>query len=310
MSSVIRTIGLWGLCLLLAPSFVLGAPTLERDGEPLLQGSCVPSATVMCLVSNRFSVEIAWEDPSANTGAGQVGSQLFDDTGYFYFADPEQPELFLKILDGTPINTFWWVFFGGLSNWEYTLTVIDTVTAEQAVYFNPLGSFTTEADTSALPGSAARGESRSPVGPTVPVPTAESGDPAPCVPGSTTLCLDRQRFSVEVDWEDFNGTTGEGMSTPVTDLGGYFTFFSADNVELMVKIIDGGDGNFWFYSCAPTDVFYAVAVTDICTGTTQAYFSPLGTQTCFADFMAFPESPNCTPIFTDGFESGDTTAWD
>ena len=310
MHSSRRVTPLGVLVWLLVTSGAVGSPAPTSAAESALQGTCVPSSTVLCLQSNRFSVEIDWEDFMANTGAGQVGAQLSDDTGYFYFTDPELPELFIRVLDGTAINTFWWVFGGGLSNWEYTVTVTDTTTAQQAVYFNPLGSFSTMADTSALPGSV-------PALPTGPVDrqrpvttTLAAGDPTPCAPGATTLCLDSQRFSVEVAWEDFSGMTGNGQAQSVTDKSGYFAFFAPNNVDLMVKILDGGDGNFWFYSCAPTDVAYTVTVTDICTGSVRQYVNPLASMSCFGDFAAFPSSPNCTPIFEDGFESGDTSAWD
>ena len=45
-------------------------------------------------------------------------------------------------------------------------------------------------------------------------------------------------------------------------------------------------------------------------GAVQAYTNPLGILASAGDFDAFPATPSCTPpIFTDGFESGDTTAW-
>lgn len=229
-----------------------------------------------------------------------------DTTGFVWFTDAEKLELYLKVLDGTAINGHFWVFYGALSNWQYTVTVTDTVTSMQAVYTNPLGTFASSVDVRAFPEPA-----RSAPPPTSrAAPLATARGPLTCVPDSTTLCLDSGRFQVEVDWRDFVGNTGDGAAIPVTDLSGLFWFFAANNIDLAVKIFDGGDGNFWIFFGSTTEVEYTLTVTDVCTDTVRQYLNPLGTLTSGGDFMAFPVTPNCNAeIFSDSFESGDTTAW-
>ena len=56
-----------------------------------------------------------------------------------------------KILDGRPVNGFWWTFYGALSNVRYTLTVQDTSNGHVKTYTNPQGSLASVADTQALP---------------------------------------------------------------------------------------------------------------------------------------------------------------
>ena len=78
---------------------------------------------------------------------------LNETTGIFWFFDEANVELAIKILDGRTINDRFWVFYGALSNVEYTITVEDTETGEVRVYFNPLHEFASRGDTAAFPGS-------------------------------------------------------------------------------------------------------------------------------------------------------------
>ena len=54
------------------------------------------------------------------------------------------------MLDGTPINGRCWVYFGALSNVEYTVTVTDTLTGAVRTYFNPAGTFASVGDVDAF----------------------------------------------------------------------------------------------------------------------------------------------------------------
>ncbi|HYL04796.1 MAG TPA: hypothetical protein VE075_02085 [Thermoanaerobaculia bacterium] len=48
------------------------------------------------------------------------------------------------------VNGKFWVFFGALSDVEYTLTVTDTATGVVKTYHNPAGRLASVADTSAF----------------------------------------------------------------------------------------------------------------------------------------------------------------
>ncbi len=75
---------------------------------------------------------------------------LTSDTGYFWFFDPANVELMVKVLDGRGINGKFWVFYGALSNVQYTITVIDSETQTVKKYENASGTVASVADTSAF----------------------------------------------------------------------------------------------------------------------------------------------------------------
>ncbi|MEA2694872.1 MAG: hypothetical protein QOJ16_4259 [Acidobacteriota bacterium] len=112
-------------------------------------GSCVPSPGQLCLNGGRFAVTAAWKDFQGRTGTGTAVS-LTADTGYFWFFAPTNVEVVTKVLDGRGLNGKFWLFYGALSNVEYTLTVTDTETGAVRTYKNPLGQFGSVADTGAF----------------------------------------------------------------------------------------------------------------------------------------------------------------
>jgi hypothetical protein len=104
---------------------------------------CVASSTTLCVQSNRFRITLSARDPrTGNTDSGYVMSS----TNFFgYFAFPvlannqTDPQIFIKVLDGRPINNKWWVFYASLTDVEFTLTVTDTQTGAVKTYTNALG---------------------------------------------------------------------------------------------------------------------------------------------------------------------------
>ncbi|MGH9364613.1 MAG: CARDB domain-containing protein [Thermoanaerobaculia bacterium] len=112
--------------------------------------SCVAGPTTLCLNNGRFKVQVSWRVPAQGTsGAGNAVS-LTGDTGYFWFFSSNNIELVIKVLDGRALNNAYWVFYGALSNVEYTITVTDTQTGSVKTYFNPAGQLGSVADTSAF----------------------------------------------------------------------------------------------------------------------------------------------------------------
>jgi hypothetical protein len=126
-----------------------GRPAPVGTGTADSGGSCQPRPRRLCLGGGRFAVEAAWTDFSGHSGAG-MAVPLTADTGYFWFFGPDNVETVLKVLDGRPVNGHFWVFYGALSNVQYSLTVTDTVTGAFKTYTNPSGQFASVADTSAF----------------------------------------------------------------------------------------------------------------------------------------------------------------
>lgn len=110
---------------------------------------CTPTPTSLCLNQGRFRAEVSWRDFQGNTGQGQAIA-LTPDTGYFWFFDPANVELVVKVLDGRALNQYFWVFYGALSTVEYQLKVTDTVSGRTHYYFNPSANLASIADTAAL----------------------------------------------------------------------------------------------------------------------------------------------------------------
>jgi photosystem II stability/assembly factor-like uncharacterized protein len=92
------------------------------------------------------AVGVAWSVPSQGTsGLGQA-IPLSSDTGTFWFFDSANYELMIKVLDGRTVNGHIWVFYGALSNVQYTITVTDTQTGAIKNYTNASGTLASVAD--------------------------------------------------------------------------------------------------------------------------------------------------------------------
>jgi hypothetical protein len=100
-----------------------------------------------------------------------------------------------------------------------------------------------------------------------------------CVPGLTTLCLAGGRFQVQVTWRNAQGQVGAGNAVSLTADTGYFWFFSASNVEMVVKLLSTCAINqrFWVFAGGLTDVSVTMTVTDTANGTIKVYTNALGT---------------------------------
>jgi hypothetical protein len=104
---------------------------------------------------------------------------------------------------------------------------------------------------------------------------------APCEPREGTLCLNDNRFKVEIDWTRLNGSRGEGKAVPLPgrEDSGLFWFFEPQNIELLVKVLDRCTppfDSFWVFFAATTDVGFELTVTDTVTDERRVYTNPVG----------------------------------
>lgn len=126
-------------------------------------------------------------------------------------------------------------------------------------------------------------------------------DPGTCLESAETLCVQQDRFRIEVEWEDFQAAEGRGRLLPLGSESGYSYFFSPGNVELMVKVLNGCSPqlgqHFWVFAAGLTNVEVNMRVTDTWTGAEKLYENPLGrTYPPILDIAAFatcnaPEPP-------------------
>jgi ELWxxDGT repeat protein len=112
-----------------------------------------------------------------------------------------------------------------------------------------------------------------------------------CEEGSSpfVLCLQQDRFQVEMLWRDFTGLAGRAHAIDLTGDTGAFWFFDPENVESIVKVLDGRVFNehFWVYSGSLSNVELYTTITDGETGVAERYFNPMGTFASFGDVEAF-----------------------
>jgi hypothetical protein len=281
----------------------------------LSNGTCSSTETTLCLNNSRFSVAVSWQVLDQGRSGQGTAVPLSGDTGLFWFFDDSNIELVVKVLDGTGLNGSYWVFYAGLSQVEYTITVIDLETGRVKTYDNQSGSFASVADTSAFmndPGaSTAPGqadekalESQSSsemyalfegLSQTARVDRKTA---APCASGGATLCMAGSRFQLTVDWEiPSQGRSGHGTGVPISNDTGYFWFFDDANVELAVKVLDGRpvNGHFWIFAAALSNLKYTLTVTDTQTGRTKAWDNPDGQLASWADTEEFSDSVTPPP---------------
>jgi hypothetical protein len=112
-------------------------------------GSCGGSSSALCLLGSRFRVEVEWRRRDGMSGTGTAVPRT-DQSGTFWFFDPANTELVVKVLDGRPLTGRFWVFYGALSDVEYWITVTDTETGARKQYHNPPGNLCGTGDTQAL----------------------------------------------------------------------------------------------------------------------------------------------------------------
>ncbi len=109
--------------------------------------------------------------------------------------------------------------------------------------------------------------------------TGNPAQPTACVQNSTTLCLAGDRFAVTATWQANDGSNGQGQAVRLTTDTGYFTFFSASNVEVVIKVLNacGLNSKYWVFAGGLTNVNVVLTVRDSKTGTVKTYTNPINT---------------------------------
>lgn len=278
-----------------APSVLYAGTALNsvfKANVSSVSGSCVAGPRTLCLNANRFQVEVAWQAPLNDWAGDGMAVPLTSDTGAFWFFTSGNIELVVKAVDGRAFNGAYWVFYGAMSDVDYTVTVTDTQTGQKRTYHNPQGQLASVADTSAFPGAAsgASAASASSASTSPFVPSTSLAATGACVADATTLCLNGGRFRVQVDWvAALIGQSGHGQAAPLSSDSGSFWFFSPGNLELNLKVVDGRAVNsrYWVFYGALSDVAYTITVTDTVTGAQRIYTNPQGRLASVADTNAF-----------------------
>jgi len=99
-------------------------------------GSCSGDATTLCLAGGRFAVSASYRTPAGGAGKG-LAAGMTADSGYFYFFDPDNAEVVVKVLDACAVYDRYWVFASGLTSLEVEIEVTDTQSGTRRTYANP-----------------------------------------------------------------------------------------------------------------------------------------------------------------------------
>jgi hypothetical protein len=120
-----------------------------------------------------------------------------------------------------------------------------------------------------------------------------------CTPDADTACLLGGRFEVGVTFQ----TATQGGTAQVMSFGGqraenaesvFFTFFSATNFEMGLKVLDACaiNGRFWVFVSGLTDQGWTVTIRDTQTGAVKTYGNAVGQlSSTFADTTQGPSCP-------------------
>lgn len=247
----------------------------RRGGSPPPQPGGCPADT-LCLLNGRFRVTATWENQfNGNSGPARVPPRhsalppsFYNLSGFLYFDDPRNVELIVKILDfGDVIK----VFYGQLTNLQFTLNVTDMRTGQTKTYRNTAGDCG-GFDDNGFPSNAIRTiELPGPMR-----PKRGKSVRGTCRADADTLCLLNDRFAIDVTWRNqFNSTSGVGMPTRLSDLTGAFGFTSRSNLELLVKTLQFPD-RFLVIFGALSNLEYHLTLRDTLSGAVETYDNPPG----------------------------------
>ncbi len=208
---------------------------------------------------------------TGETGVARALPQA-DAFGYFTFFDAGNPEVFVKALDFGAQRPYL-VFYGGLTDFEYTVRVVDDETGQSLAFTKPAGSFGGGADNVTLLHAPAAGTGRAP----------ESEELLAA--DATSLDLSRGEVRVTVSWRDpYSGLRGNAFALPQQDHFGFFYFADRNNPEVFVKVLDfGADRPYLVFYAGLTDFEYTVTYSVLRTGQTISFTKPAGTFAGGAD---------------------------
>lgn len=114
------------------------AQTGDHVAAPV-EGARLPTAPALLLHQGRFKVSAVWRAQDGRTGEAQPVS-LTPESGYFWFLNRANTEIFVKLLDGCSAGRHFWFFAAGLTDLAVELRVEDTLTGVVKRYSSTSGA--------------------------------------------------------------------------------------------------------------------------------------------------------------------------
>ena len=106
------------------------------DGE---DGRCAVDENTVCLHDARYEVRVTWLAENGRTGTARAAGSTTEDAGLFWFFDPDNWEVLIKVLDGCALNDHVWVYGASTTDLGYSIRVTDTATGIEREYRNEPG---------------------------------------------------------------------------------------------------------------------------------------------------------------------------
>lgn len=85
-----------------------------------------PSGPSLGLQGGRFRLALSWVDPADGRVRIAAAVRFSEESGAFWFLDPANPEVLVKLLDGSATNGHFWLFAASLTELDFTLEILDT----------------------------------------------------------------------------------------------------------------------------------------------------------------------------------------
>lgn len=220
------------------------------------------------------------------------------ESGLLYFFDRDNAEILIKVLDACGVNGHRWVFVAPVTDLALNLEVLEVASGRRWRYRNPRGGRTaaTKSDTAAFPCDAtaaswavagsnpgpgglqlagsdllrlaawplgASGRNASDRTGVSGLPqAAASGEGTDCVPGGPALTL-RGGYTVRMCYETADDMVGDAKDWGLdSSQSGLLYFFDRDNVEVLIKVLDGCalNGHRWVFVAPVTDLAFNLFV--------------------------------------------------
>ncbi len=105
-----------------------------------------PNAQTLCIDDQagdkRFQITVSYNTSNASGSGGPVDLKAVGVGlgGLFWFFNPSNPEMLIKVINGCVVNNHFWVFYSAGTNVGFHVTVRDSKTGHQVVYSNALNN--------------------------------------------------------------------------------------------------------------------------------------------------------------------------
>ncbi|MCC6131344.1 MAG: BACON domain-containing protein [Acidobacteria bacterium] len=271
--------------------------------------------SAVLLSKGQVAIDVSWRSQYSGASGGATALPQGDGFAFFYFSDPNNPEVFVKVLDFGP-NSPYLLFYAGLTDFEYTVTFTNLTTRQTVSYFKPAGSFSGGATNNDLPhasfktilwsrdGGSAEEVTPETAGrldlPRTPELEAIRGRKAAGLPSpnaSTEMVLSRGGVAVTVKWRSqYSGQSGNAFALPQKDEFGFFYFTDPNNPEVFVKVLDFGQSSpYLVFYAGLTDFEYEVTFRNVYSNQSVTFKKPAGSFMGGADNKTLGHAP-CTAL--------------